>query len=414
METFIIELYQKNIIKFGNFTLKSGKQSNIYFDLRSIIAHPKLLNQMVDLFWDKIKYVDFDLICGVAYGAIPIASGICLKYGKPMLIKRREKKNYGTKKLVEGEYKKGQKCLLIDDVVTTGGSIQENTEDLEKEGLIVWKKIVFLDRQEDEPTMNDISPLITIQEVLQILNIYLGNKGDPIEELRYFAELKETRLILSADVTKWRELENLLFEVGEHICAVKIHIDIMEDMDLAKIYELKKMARTFNFLIIGDRKFSDIGNTVKMQYGGGVHRLVEWTDFVTVHGIMGPGILEAMREVLEEKRLLGKKGVLLVAEVSSKDNLIDEKYTEKIVKMTENYEDLVAGFITQHKLSDKFLNITPGINENMVGDIYDQRYKNLDSVDTDFIIVGRGIYESEDVIKAAIYYKEEMNKINKK
>lgn len=410
METFIIELYQKNIIKNGDFILKSGKKSSMYFDLRTIISYPKLLNQMVDLFWDKIKDMDFDLICGVAYGAIPVATGISLKYNKPMLIKRKERKDYGTKKIIEGEYKKGQKCLLIDDVVTTGKSIQENVEDLEKEGLIIKKRIVFLNRCEDKYVMDDIESLINIQEVFQILNIYLGNDGNPIEKLWNFAKLKKNRLILSGDITKWQKLRDLISKVGEHICALKIHIDIMEDMDLKKIYELKKIARAFNFLIIEDRKFCDIGNTIKMQYEGGIYRVVEWTDFCTVHGIMGSGIFKAMRQVLEERRLLGKKGILLIAEASSKGNLIDEKYTKEIMKMAEDNKDLVMGFITQHRLSNNFLNITPGISSNHISDNYDQLYKNISEIDTDFIIVGRGIYESDDVVKEAIFHKELMNK----
>lgn len=407
MEIFIIELYQKNLIKFGDFTLKSGKKSGIYFDLRTIISYPKLLDKMIDLFWEKIKDLDFDLICGVAYGAIPIASGICLKYGKPMLIKRKEKKDYGTKKLVEGEYAKGQKCLLIDDVMTTGGSIGENIEDLEKEGLIINEKVVFLDRREDEDKnlMKDVKYLITKAKVLEILNIYLGKNGNPIEKLRNISKNKKSKLILSADILKWQELKNLIFKAREHICAVKIHIDIMEDMGLNEIYELKKMARGYEFLVIEDRKFSDIANTVKLQYGYGTHRIAEWADLVTIHGIMGPGILEGMRQVLAERGLLERRGILIVAEASSHDNLINGEYTNRMIEMAKNNKDLVTGFITQHRLSDEFLNFTPGVNHDKKSDNCDQTYRNINIIDTDFIIVGRGIYEAEDITRAAIYYK---------
>ena len=67
---------------------------------------------------------DCDIICGVPIGGIPISTTISLKYNKPMIIVRDSVKEYGTKKCIEGTYKKTDKCIIIDDVITSGGSVQ--------------------------------------------------------------------------------------------------------------------------------------------------------------------------------------------------------------------------------------------------------------------------------------------------
>ncbi len=145
-------IYQKlkdlGCIKFGQFTLKSGIVSPYYIDLRPTISKPELLIEIADLIWEKVKHLSFDLICGVPYTALPFATALSLRQNIPMVLKRKEKKEYGTKKMVEGIFEKGQKCLIVEDVITSGQSILETATDLENEGLVIEDIVVLIDREQ--------------------------------------------------------------------------------------------------------------------------------------------------------------------------------------------------------------------------------------------------------------------------
>lgn len=132
-------------IKLGEFTLKSGQVSPIYIDLRQIISFPDVLEGVADAVWDHHTQTA-DFICGVPYTALPIATVIAMKHRMPMVMRRKEAKDYGTKKIIEGAYQAGQSCIIIEDVVTTGMSILETIRDLEAAGLRVTQVLAFLDR----------------------------------------------------------------------------------------------------------------------------------------------------------------------------------------------------------------------------------------------------------------------------
>lgn len=137
-----------DVIKCGEFVLRSGKISPIYIDCRSIISYPSLLRAVANALWNKVKHLKPNLLCGVPYTALPMASAISLEQNLPMLMCRKETKDYGTKKQIEGVFTPGQECLIVEDVITTGGSVLLIAGSLKKHGLQVKDIVVLVDRQQ--------------------------------------------------------------------------------------------------------------------------------------------------------------------------------------------------------------------------------------------------------------------------
>ena len=108
------QLTEKDCIKKGHFILKNGQTSDYYVDLKSVISYPNLVKNIGDRLYELLD--DFDIICGIPYGALPIASYISTTYNKPLIYVRDKVKTYGTELLIEGRYKKEDRCAIIDDV----------------------------------------------------------------------------------------------------------------------------------------------------------------------------------------------------------------------------------------------------------------------------------------------------------
>ncbi len=192
LEALILAMYDKDIIKFGLFTLKSGKESYVYVDLRTTISFPSIYKQVCDILSDYIKdnQLKFDLLLGIPYSALTFASSIGYKDNIPMLLKRKEAKAYGTKKLLEGEYKQGDTCLLIEDVVTTGGSSIESLQVLQEHGIKVTDLVCLVDRQSTakanlQASNCNLHSMITLTQILEVLR-----KHGKINDAQYEQAIK--------------------------------------------------------------------------------------------------------------------------------------------------------------------------------------------------------------------------------
>ncbi len=167
------ELIENNIIKFGSFTLKSGAKSWFYVDLRLIPSFPSLFRLVIDAYIDKLSHLSsVEAVAGIAVAGIPFSSAIGYRAEIPSLIVRKESKEYGLKKMVEGKLKEGATVVLIDDVITTGGSKIPAIRALRENGYKVNDLLVLIDRskgqnnelQEIDVTLNSV---MTIEEIFR-------------------------------------------------------------------------------------------------------------------------------------------------------------------------------------------------------------------------------------------------------
>lgn len=173
-----LRLHDIEAVKFGSFTLKTGIESPIYVDLRLLISYPLLLKAISEMMWNLIKHKEFELLCGVPYTALPMATAISLSHNIPMIMRRKEVKAYGTKKLIEGNYNSGHRCVIIEDIITSGTSIIETIEPLKYEGVVVRDVVVLIDREQggrenlEERNVN-LQSVLTLSEIL----FYLVDAG---------------------------------------------------------------------------------------------------------------------------------------------------------------------------------------------------------------------------------------------
>lgn len=217
---------------------------------------------------------------------------------------------------------------------------------------------------------------------------------------------KQTNLCLSLDITDKSTFLTILDAVGPEICLLKTHIDTLTDFDDDFMMEMLRLAGEHRFMIFEDRKFADIGHTVKKQYAEGIYHIADWADIVNAHIVPGPGIIEGLREVGMPK----KRALLLLAEMSSAGSLAVGEYTKTAYQWAREYNDFVVGFIGKgsESIDEDMIVMTPGVKLGEGGDALGQQYQTPQmAIDagSDIIIVGRGIYQASDVIEAAKEYR---------
>ncbi|MBM2851877.1 MAG: orotate phosphoribosyltransferase [Candidatus Nitrosotenuis sp.] len=174
VKEFATFLYQKGIIRFGDFTLASGKKSSYYVDLRIVPSFPHQFRHMIkhlqNTISKEIGLDSFDAIASVPTGGLVIASALALETVKPLVYVRSQAKNYGTGKLVEGIVTEGMKVLVVDDVATTGGSVINGIKELRKAGAIISDAYVIVNRLDGAQDSLQ-QEKVKLHHILDILNI---------------------------------------------------------------------------------------------------------------------------------------------------------------------------------------------------------------------------------------------------
>ncbi len=174
VKEFATFLHQNGIIKFGDFTLASGKKSSYYVDLRLVPSYPiefrKMVKYLENEIGQDIGLDNFDSIVSVPTGGLVIASALAIETVKPLIYVRSKPKDYGTSKSVEGEIHDDMKVVMIDDVATTGGSIVNAIKSLKKVNITVKDAYVIVDRMEgaDEALLEFGVKMHSILNILQI------------------------------------------------------------------------------------------------------------------------------------------------------------------------------------------------------------------------------------------------------
>jgi orotate phosphoribosyltransferase len=144
-------LFRIGALRFGKFTLASGKTSTYYLDLRVVPSDPEAYGLAISAYLaaaEEMGVKSFDVVAGVATAGVTISSPLDFVLKKPMVYVRREDKGHGLGKLVEGAVQPGWRALVIDDLVTTGGSMLSAVEALRTAGCAAEEALVLVDRLE--------------------------------------------------------------------------------------------------------------------------------------------------------------------------------------------------------------------------------------------------------------------------
>ena len=182
VKEFAIFLYKNNIIRFGNFTLASGKNSSYYVDLRLIPSYPhqfrKMIKNLQNLIVEKTGLDDFDCLASVPTGGLVVTSALAIEIVKPLIYVRSKPKEHGTTKSIEGKISAGMKVVMVDDVMTTGTSVLNGINQLKEAGLLVSDLYVVINRLEGgDKTLSDIGVQThQLTDILEITDILFQEK----------------------------------------------------------------------------------------------------------------------------------------------------------------------------------------------------------------------------------------------
>jgi len=157
-------------VQFGSFVLTSGATSNYYIDIKKASTKPVILKKISHAMAPYTK--GYDMIAGMELGAVPLAVALSLETGLPYVIIRKEKKEHGTGKQIEGDDVNGKRVLLVEDVTTTGGSVLKSISILRENKAIVERVVSVVDRgsgarEKLEALGVEFTSLVSVDDILK-------------------------------------------------------------------------------------------------------------------------------------------------------------------------------------------------------------------------------------------------------
>lgn len=149
----LLEAFKARAFSFGDFTLASGKKSSYYVNSKKAIFNGHVVNLLSEVLWEMTHDLGIDAAGGLEVGAIPMAAVLAQRFamhGVPLegFFVRKQQKEHGAKQRVEGVLNPGMRALVLDDVLTTGGSVLQAIEEIEKVGASVVAVVCIVDRLE--------------------------------------------------------------------------------------------------------------------------------------------------------------------------------------------------------------------------------------------------------------------------
>ncbi len=161
-------LMEVRAVEFGEFTLASGRKSDVYVNMKRALTHPDILALCAKAM--ALRAPDIDRVAGVALGAVPLAVAISLEADIPYIMIRKKAKEHGTRQLIEGELRAGDRVVMVEDVTTTAGSSVPGIEAIREAGAVIDTLLVVVDRCEGAvQNMQDVGvnliPILTMDEI---------------------------------------------------------------------------------------------------------------------------------------------------------------------------------------------------------------------------------------------------------
>ena len=159
-------------VRYGNFTLASGKKSKYYIDIKKASTDPKTLKLIARQAAFRIKQMDVNIIAGVELGGVPLATAVSMETELPLLIVRKAIKDYGTKSRFVGDIRPEDRLVMLEDVTTSGGSVRNAIEVVRETGASVKYVISVVDREEGaienlKEVGTELVPLVSASDLLK-------------------------------------------------------------------------------------------------------------------------------------------------------------------------------------------------------------------------------------------------------